>query len=141
MNTNTHTNMLHIIDNLDTIDFKYKNYNTSLDILKSYVNFIVSLKTKPDTIVVVKRICHILNLFLRTCMIDTKEKSIELNSILKSISCAPPWDEEDVIFDHLNNLCDYLDYYYPNNKAIEDAITEDIQYITLAEEIKKILAL
>ena len=138
---NMNMNMLNIIDNLDTIDFTYNNYNTSLTILKTYVNFILSLKTDPDTIVVVKRICHILNLFLRICMIDNKEKSISLNSILKSISCAPPWDEEDVIFDHLNNLCDYLDHYYPNNKRIEDAITEDIQHISLAEEIKKILTL
>jgi hypothetical protein len=134
-------NMLQIIDNLNTIDFIYNNSRSSISILQSYANFLVSLKINPETVIVIKRIFHILNLFLRTCILDTKEKSNQFNSILTSISFAPPFDEEDVIFEHLHNFCDYLSIFYPNNEDIEIAITENIQNISLTEEINRILVL
>ena len=57
------------------------------------------------------------------------------------INYAPPWDNEDVIFDHLHKICDFLSLYYPNKEDLDVTITEDIRNITLQEEIKKILEL
>ena len=116
-----------------------------INTLNNYTNQISHLliTSNADTMIVVKRIFHIINLFLRNYKIDTKEKEKEkyFNSILSSMIYAPPWDTEDVIFDHLHKLCDYLSVYYPYNKELEKAIIEDISNITLIEEIKKILEL
>ena len=111
--------------------------------LHSYAKQISHLlmNSDPNTMIVVKRLFHIINLFLRKFQIDTKEKSKEFNRILKSISYAPPWDEEDVIFDHLHKFCDYLSIYYANSKELDDVITEDIKNIALIDEIEKILDL
>ena len=116
-----------------------------INTLNNYTNQISHLlvTSNADTMIVVKRIFHIINLFLRNYKIDTKEKEKEkyFNSILRSMIYSPPWDTEDVIFDHLHKLCDYLSVYYPYNKELEKAIIEDISNITLIEEIKKILEL
>jgi len=133
MDSNMDSNMDGNMDG--NIDYKY------ISLIKTYANFIVSLNTNPDTVIVVKRILHILNLFLRHYEINTLVKVKQLNSIFSSMLASPPWDEEDVIFDHLTKLCDYLFYHYPNRENIEVSITEDIQNITLSEEIKKILEL
>ncbi len=120
------------------------NLNTKyITILHSYAKQISTLliTSKADTMIVVKRIFHIINIFLRFYKINTKEKEIKFNSIVTSISYAPPWDEEDVIFDHLETLCDYLSHYYPYNNDINNSVIEDIKNITLEEEIKKILLL
>lgn len=114
-----------------------------ITILKLYATEISVLlnTTGPDDMIVVKRIFHILNVFLINCKIDTLEKERKITSILKSISYAPPWDCEDVIFDHLHKLCEYLSNYYSNNQDLEKAITEDITNISILEEIQKILTL
>jgi len=112
-------------------------------ILQSYAKQISGLLNtcNEDTMIVVKRIFHIINIFLRNYKIDTIEKEIKFTSIVSSISYAPPWDEEDVIFDHLENLCIYLSNYYSYNNDINNSVIENIKNIKLEEEIKKILLL
>ena len=114
-----------------------------IKILRSYATNILGIlnTSNEDTMIVVKRIFHILNIFLRNHKVDTIERQIKFNSILTSISFAPPWDTEDVIFDHLENLCIYLSNYYPNNDNINNSVIENIKNIKLEEEIKKILLL
>ena len=127
------------IDNIDNID----NPAKYITILQSYAKQISGLLNtcNEDTMIVVKRIFHIINIFLRNYKIDTMEKKIKFNSIVSSISYAPPWDEEDVIFDHLENLCNYLSNYYSYNNDINNSVIENIKNIKLEEEIKKILLL
>jgi hypothetical protein len=126
------------MDTLDTMETP--DYIT---ILHSYANQIEHflVHSTPDSMIVVKRVFHIINLFLRNYKMNTKEKEIKFNSIIRSIIYAPPWDEEDVIFDHLHKLCEYLSIYYPNKKDLERVTIEDISYINLSEEIKNILEL
>ena len=123
---------------MDTI--KTPDYINTLHTYTNQISYLL-MTSNPDTMIVVKRIFHILNLFLRNHKINTKEKENNFNSILRSMSYAPPWDNEDVIFDHLHKLCDYLSIYYPNKEDLEATITEDIRNITIMEEIKKILEL
>jgi hypothetical protein len=114
-----------------------------INILYLYAKQISALltTTDPDTMIVVKRIFHIINKFLRIFTINTKEKEKYFNSILTSITYAPPWDEEDVIFDHLHKFCEFLSNYYPNNQELEIAIMEDLQNISILDEINQILEL
>lgn len=126
------------MDTLDTMESP--DYIT---ILHSYANQIdhFLVHSTPDSMIVVKRVFHIINLFLRNYKMNTKEKEIKFNSIIRSIIYAPPWDEEDVIFDHLHKLCDYLSIYYPHKTDLERVTIEDISNIKLSEEIKNILDL
>ena len=130
------------MDTMDTIytmdTIEKPDYINTLYIYTNQISYLL-MTSKPDTMIVVKRIFHITNLFLRNYKIDTKEKAKHFNSIFRSISYAPPWDSEDVIFDHLHKLCEYLSIYYSHNEDLEAAIIEDIQNITIIEEIKKIL--
>ena len=130
------------MENMENMEYTIQN-TKYINILHSYANQISTLliKSNADTMIVVKRIFHIINVFLRLYKINTKEKEKYFNSILTSISYAPPWDEEDVIFDHLETLCEYLSNYYPYNNDISNSVTEDIKNIKIEEEIKKILLL
>ena len=127
---------------MDTID-TYTPNTKYINILYLYANQITAIlaTSNADTMIIVKRFFHIINLVLRTYKIDTKDKEIKLTSIFTSISYAPPWDEEYVILDHIHSLCDFLSNYYPYNKDIENAVTEDIKHIKLVDEIKQILDL
>lgn len=133
---------IYTMDNMNNMDESVQN-TKYINILHSYANQISALliTTNADTMIVVKRIFHIINIFLRCYKINTFEKKIKFTSIVNSISYAPPWDEEDVIFDHLENLCDYLSYYYPYNNDISTSVLEDIKNIKIEDEIKKILLL
>ena len=130
------------MENMTNMENSIQN-NNYINVLHSYAKQISHLliTSNADTMIVVKRVFHIINIFLRIYKIDTKEKETIFNSILSSITYAPPWDEEDVIFDHLEKLCDYLNNYYPYNNDIDNSVTEDIKNIKLEEEIKKILVL
>ena len=123
---------------MDTI--QTPDYINTLHTYTNQISYLL-MTSNPDTMIVVKRIFHIINLFLRHYKIDTKEKEKHFNSILRSMNYAPPWDNEDVIFDHLHKICDFLSLYYPNKEDLDATITEDIRNITLQEEIKKILEL
>jgi len=123
-----------------TIDTTKENLSF-IPLLHAYANSIKRLLNNSDydTMNVVKRILHILNIFLRNYKCKEKEKQIY--SIITSITYAPPWDIEDVIFDKLDNLCYFLTIYYPNKQDLSNAITEDLHNISILSEIKKILEL
>ena len=114
-----------------------------IHLLNSYANQISALlnTTGTDTMFVVKRIFHIINKFLRIFTINTKEKEKKFISIITSITYAPPWDREDVIFDHLHKLCAFLSHSFPYNKELESAIMEDLQNISILDEITQLLEL
>jgi hypothetical protein len=114
-----------------------------INLLHSYAKQISALLTTTgtDTMFVVKRIFHIINKFLRIFTIDTQKKEKYFNSILSSITYAPPWDSEDVIFDHLHKLCEFLSHSFPYNKELESAIMEDIKHISILDEITQLLEL
>jgi hypothetical protein len=155
-----------------------KTIAISISTLHSYAKLISNLlhDDNSDKLIVVKRIFHIINIFIRIFKLDKMttsdssdssassdssdssdptyvsdisytnlaqetDKIIKFNSMITSMFFASPWDEEDIIFEHLHNLCNYLFIYYPYNKNIDDSIKEDIKNVKLVEEIKKILLL
>ncbi len=114
-----------------------------INLLHSYAKQISALLTTtgPDTMFVVKRIFHIINKFLRIFTIDTQKKEKYFNSILSSITYAPPWDSEDVIFDHLHKLCEFLSHSFPYNEELESAIMENLENVSILDEITQLLEL
>jgi len=126
-----------------TMETTIKTQPPYIHLLHTYANQISALLTitESDTMIVVKRIFHIINKFLRIFRCNTKEKEKYFNSIITSITYAPPWDKEDVIFDHLHKLCEFLSDSFPYNEELENAIMEDLQNISILDEINQLLEL
>ena len=118
-----------------------ENMDNIINTLKTSAKMTLLLVDKhKDSLIIIKHIYHILNIFLRNNKIYKNEIK-QLNSICSSILYATPFDEESIIFEHYEKLCEYLCDTYPKNTDIEIIIQEDLKNITLLQEIEKILQL
>ena len=64
-----------------------------------------------------------------------------LNSIISSLICCPPYDTEDVIIDRLHTLYDFVSYYYYDDNNITNLLSDNLSKTTLFAEIDNILSL
>ena len=138
-------NSIYKEDDYDEINKETKtdklNFETIKQLLKNQTLYILGLKPNKNDVVVLKRMYHIFNHLFRNYEINKEKEIMKLNNIISSMLYIPPWDSEDIIFIHLDNLCIFLSVHYPYDEKIEKVITEDIIKISIYEEIDKILEL
>jgi hypothetical protein len=117
------------------------NFKTIKELLKTQTSYILGLRPNKNDVIVLKRMYHILHYLFKNYNINKEKELIQLNNMISSMLYIPPWDTEDIIFTHLDNLCMFLSIHYSYDEKIEKVITEDIKNISIYEEIDKILAL
>ena len=127
--------------NTDNTNSDELNFNTIKQLLKTQTLYILGLRPNKNDVIVLKRIYHILYYLFKNYDIYKEKEIIQLNNMISSMLYIPPWDTEEIIFTHLDNLCMFLSIHYSYDEKIEKVITEDITKISIYEEIDKILAL